>query len=381
MQKDTKKPFMSLEIEGLEKEIQEINSSSAPIKGRIKRKTTSLYDKMSLRFYQFENFFLDEQEGKGNSKFTLEYYKRCFKKLYYFFAFEVPIDESEYQKLLDSDEPDSKIKYGSIMPIAVLEMDNFESKFRYWLKEVEQVNEQTVSSYFRGYRAIVYYAMEKGWIDNHKITISEGEADIKNCYTDTEINRLLKKPSEDDYTQYRNWVIINYLLATGNRVGSIVDLKTNDIDFEEGYINVNRQKNKKPARLPLVKKIIPILKEYIEFYRTDDERYILLGVPLFPNRFGEKMTENGLKKSISDYNKSRGVQKTSIHLFRHTFAKRWIIDGGDLFSLQKILGHSSLKMVQHYSNLYSTDVKKMAEQHAPITKTKTRSGMTMQRRK
>ncbi len=371
----------SIEIEGLEAEIEEMNQGSSPVKGMIARKTKTLYDKMNLRFFRFEELFINEQEGKGNSKFTIAYYRRCFKKLYLFFAFETPIDEEEYAKLVNSDEPNAKVKYGSIMPIVVLEMDDFERKFRYWLKEIEKVNEQTVNSYFRGYRAISYYAMEQGWIDKHDITIPECEANIKNCYTDNEINRLLKKPSIDDFTQYRNWVIINYLLSTGNRVGSIVDISTDDIDFDDGYININRQKNKKPIRLGLVPKMKTIMREYVEYWRTDEEGNILKSEPLFPNKFNERMSENGLKKSIAEFNKSRGVQKTSIHLFRHTFAKRWIVDGGDLFSLQQMLGQSSLKMVQHYSNLYSTDVKKKAEMHAPINHFKTKSGSTLKGKK
>ena len=95
-----------------------------------------------------------------------------------------------------------------------------------------------------------------------------------------------------------------------------------------------------------------------------------LNEPLFCNLYGEKLSENGIKKAIANYNRSRNVEKTSVHLFRHTFAKKWIIDGGDLLQLEKMLGQSSLKMVQHYSNLYASDIKEQAEKHAVITKTR-----------
>lgn len=55
--------------------------------------------------------------------------------------------------------------------------------------------------------------------------------------------------------------------------------------------------------------------------------------------------------------KKRGVSKTSLHLFRHTFAKNWILAKEDIFKLQKILGHQSLKMVNHYLNIYGSDFK------------------------
>ncbi|MCL2697847.1 MAG: tyrosine-type recombinase/integrase, partial [Oscillospiraceae bacterium] len=61
--------------------------------------------------------------------------------------------------------------------------------------------------------------------------------------------------------------------------------------------------------------------------------------------------------AIQTYNRNRGVEKTSIHLFRHIFAKNWIMNGGDIFRLQKILGHSSLEMVKEYVSMLGVDIK------------------------
>ena len=54
----------------------------------------------------------------------------------------------------------------------------------------------------------------------------------------------------------------------------------------------------------------------------------------------------------------RGVSKTSAHLYRHTFAKRWILNGGDIFRLQKLLGHSNLDIVKEYVNMFGRDLTK-----------------------
>jgi integrase/recombinase XerD len=48
--------------------------------------------------------------------------------------------------------------------------------------------------------------------------------------------------------------------------------------------------------------------------------------------------------------------KTSAHLYRHTFAKNWILNGGDIFRLQKVLGHSDLTVVKEYVNMFSNDL-------------------------
>lgn len=76
---------------------------------------------------------------------------------------------------------------------------------------------------------------------------------------------------------------------------------------------------------------------------------------LFVNELGEQMTRNAMQHAIARYNKKRGVEKTSIHAFRHTFAKHYITSGGDAFKLQRLLGHSTLDVTLNYVNLYGTD--------------------------
>ena len=94
-----------------------------------------------------------------------------------------------------------------------------------------------------------------------------------------------------------------------------------------------------------------VLKQFIRDFRSDagEEDY------LFCNVAGERLTENALKLSIYDYNRSRGVNRTSIHAFRHTFAKMWIQNNGDVFRLQKMLGHATLDMTRNYVNLFNPD--------------------------
>ncbi|MGP4073956.1 tyrosine-type recombinase/integrase [Piscibacillus sp. B03] len=63
------------------------------------------------------------------------------------------------------------------------------------------------------------------------------------------------------------------------------------------------------------------------------------------------------KVRFQKYNYSRGVYKTSIHAFRHTYAKNYIQQGGSSLKLQRLLGHSTLDITQKYVNLYSNDLK------------------------
>ena len=88
---------------------------------------------------------------------------------------------------------------------------------------------------------------------------------------------------------------------------------------------------------------------------------------LFCDEYGRMLTENALRLAITHYNHSRGVEKTSIHLFRHTFARKYLVDcGGNAFTLQKLLGHATLKMTKHYCNIYDADIAKSFDRFSPL---------------
>ena len=93
------------------------------------------------------------------------------------------------------------------------------------------------------------------------------------------------------------------------------------------------------------------MEDYLE-HRSGDPT-----APLFVSEYGNQMTLNSLGNAIWNYNHSRGVEKTSMHLFRHTYAKLYIQAGGDPFRLQKLLGHADLTMTRRYVALYADDLR------------------------
>ncbi len=349
----------------------EMQEASLP-KGRIARLKSKQVNKFTTPLWQIEDMFISYQRGKNNTEATIKYYQKVFRNLYRFVAYLVSESPADYAKMLNTSKEAltehtlSDLEFGKIMPLVVLETDDFEAEYHDYILDYLECNEQTLNNIFRGWRAIAYFCMDKGWIDMRNIYIREVAPAIKEVYTDSEIEKLLVKPRPEDFIEYRNWVIINYFLATGNRISSVANLKICDLDFDEGIISVNVQKNRDPSRIAMAEKLKPILIEYIRHYRCDENGIPLSKAYVFCNSYGGKCSPVALGKSLGEYNKSRGVQKTSCHLWRHTFAKRWIQSGGDILSLQKILGHRSLKMVQRYSNLFAEDTKPMVEEHAPI---------------
>ena len=109
--------------------------------------------------------------------------------------------------------------------------------------------------------------------------------------------------------------------------------------------------------------MVSILTDYMAVRRGKPEDY------LFCNQYGEKLSENALRLAITHYNTSRGIQKTSLHLFRHTFARKYLVDcGGNAFTLQRLLWHSTLAMSKRYCNIYDADIAKDYDEFSPLAK-------------
>ena len=213
-------------------------------------------------------------------------------------------------------------------------------------------NAISINSYLRSVRAFLYWCMEQGYLTPFRITIPKAEKKIKETYTDYELSLLLAKPNVNkvSFNRYKIWALSNYLFATGNRISSALSIKIKDLDFENNMITIQKTKNRKQQIIPMSKVLKDILIEYLSYRKGNGEDYV------FCNEWGLQANIRTTQQSIADYNHSRGVNKTSAHLYRHTFAKKWILNGGDIFRLQKILGHSDLTVVREYVNMFSNEV-------------------------
>ena len=220
------------------------------------------------------------------------------------------------------------------------------------LRENKAVNEMSIYTYSRDLKTVMYFFMEQGWLERYKIKLAKTDKQPIETYTDEDLRKLLKKPNlkQCSFTEYKAWVIVNFLLSTGVRQNSLANIKIKDIDFDNKVVYVNITKNRKPLIVPLNDDIIQILKEYLRYRNGERDDY------LFCNIFGKKLVRSTLYHSLWQYNKGRGVETTGLHRFRHTFAKKWVLMGGNVVTLSKILGHHSLEITQNYLNILTCDM-------------------------
>lgn len=149
----------------------------------------------------------------------------------------------------------------------------------------------------------------------------------------------------------------NFLFSTGVRQRSLMNIKVKDVDCDNRVVYVNVTKNRKPLIMPLNQTMVNILTEYLKYRQhKSDEEY------LFCNVFGQQLVKSTCYHMFYGYNKRRGITTTGIHRYRHTFAKQWIVNGGNVVSLSQLLGHSSSEITQNYIHLLVSDIAKQVDE-------------------
>lgn len=224
------------------------------------------------------------------------------------------------------------------------------------------ISPNSVRSYTATLKSFFSWCRQEGLCDV-EIALFKGVETIPQTYSREELEKLLKQPNfrKCEFSEYRCWVIINLLVNNGLRAGSIREIQIRDVYLDKRVILLRHTKTRKVLAMPLGSTMVSILEKYLKYRKGKPEDW------LFCEESGVKLTENALRKAIARYNRSRGVKKTGIHMFRHTFAKMYIVDiGGNALKLQKLLGHSTLAMTKHYVQIYDQDLVDRWDDESPL---------------
>lgn len=230
---------------------------------------------------------------------------------------------------------------GDISAVTVDTVDAFTDM----LKKEHNVNDVSVVSYLRSVRAFLYYCMECNYMTSFKIHLPKCNKEIKEIYTDEQLEKLLKKPDTNtcSFTEYKTWVFENYLIATGNRLSTALNVQIRDLNFEDGIITLRKTKNRKQQIIPLSASLADVLQEYLVVRGGQPEDY------LFCNNYGEQASNRTWQTLVYRYNVKRDVNVTSIHAFRHSFARLWILNHGDIMRLKtKVFARNIIFPILNY---------------------------------
>ena len=206
-------------------------------------------------------------------------------------------------------------------------------------------------------RSFYKFLCREGFINKNivkSIAIPKQDKKIPSFLTIDETFHLLKQPDEKNLLGLRDKSILELFYATGIRIGELVSLNIEDVNFDSRLIKI-KGKGKKERIVPVNENAIKSLTGFIEKRKNMElkKNIIMEGAsPLFTNFRCKRITDRGVRNILVKYICKGNISKNvSPHSLRHSFATHLLEMGADLRVIQELLGHSSLSTTQKYSHI------------------------------
>ena len=232
------------------------------------------------------------------------------------------------------------------------------------------VSNVTINNYIRNIKVFFNWLHEEGEIRKNPvdgITVIKTERKQKTAITKQEFQKIVDTFDYTKFHGYRNKVIVLLLQDTGTRIGETLMLEVDDIDFKHRMILMKHTKARQERYVYFSQVLARELKHYIQF----KDRYAETNL-LFPTTRGTHLTVHSFEKQLKQAGERAGVS-VHPHQIRNNFARQYLLNGGDIFTLSKILGHSSVQVTeQAYMDLTREEISRKYHEHSPLAKWKIR---------
>lgn len=233
--------------------------------------------------------------------------------------------------------------------------------------DTKEMENSSINGKLRYLRAFFNILQEEGLGENNPmvgIKLRKENTDTVKPLTDDVVKILLNQPNQRTFLGKRNYVCMLLMLGTGIRPSELLSLHVDD--WRDFHIIVRGEiaKDGEQRILPLTSSLVKELYKYVQIRGDWGGKW------LFPNHEGDRFTTHGLYQALKKCAKRGGVDPKLItpYVFRHTFAINFLKAGGDVFKLQKILGHSSLEMSRRYVKWSTQDLQEGFEEISPVEK-------------
>lgn len=180
------------------------------------------------------------------------------------------------------------------------------------------------------------------------------------------IDKLMEMPLDSTPAGMRDRAMLEILYGCGLRISELTNLTLTQLHLSDEIIRVVG-KGDKTRFVPVGSKALYALKRYLELGRPDfrkpnaDDKGVV-----FLNRFGKPMSRVGAYGIITNYfERAFPGKKYTPHTLRHSFATHIIEGGGDIRTVQELLGHASIATTQIYTHLDSAYLRSVMEKYHP----------------
>jgi len=254
--------------------------------------------------------FMRIKKTKNLSEDTIRYYENSFKYFSEFFDVSSPCSEFTLDRYYDYIE---------------------------FLQKTHNANPITMNTYLRGLRTMLYFFMEMGYTRKFKIELLKVQKNIKETYTEDELDLLLRKPDlkKCSFTEYRCWIMANYFLATGNRLRTALNLKIGHVDFDNNLILLGKTKNGRQQLIPMSNYLSEILQEYLVYRKGEADDYVFCSV------HGTQLTRGGT---------------TTLSLRKSWGYHAWTSGEISPVVIMDIFNHSSYEITRRYLGIAQDDL-------------------------
>ena len=247
-----------------------------------------------------------------------------------------------------------------------------------FLSSLDGLSAKTLLNYHVGLSALWTWGIKEGLVTRHIVrdvpyprpdrheVAAYSEHDIKAmlaaCDRSKAYARPGRAPSDGRRPEaHRDRAIILLLLDTGIRASELCELRCAHLDLKNYRLRVLGK-----GRKERILSVSPTTAKAIWRYHAtrDDLREAAI---VFATRDGSAIDRNNLRHTLQAIGERAGVSGVTVHRFRHTFAIMFLRNGGTVFALQRLLGHSTLEMVQRYLAIAQTDIERAHKEASPVT--------------
>ena len=223
----------------------------------------------------------------------------------------------------------------------------------------------TVAAHVRTLKSFASWLEEDGYTERNvfgRLKCPKLPKKVTKVLTEAEILTLFGCLNTSTFTGARLATVMSVLLDTGVRANELCGLAVGDVDIENRRVKVLGKGQ----------------KERYAFFGVSTQRALLKWKVVwrdsladgtssfFLNENGSGLTYSALSQAMKRLSKRASIARLHCHLFRHTFAVRYLLNGGNLMALRDILGHSSIEVTQIYLSMTPAHLQVQYEQFSPM---------------
>lgn len=230
-----------------------------------------------------------------------------------------------------------------------------------FMLDEQKLSETSVNLHLSGLQAFYRYLLLTGQVkDNPVVKVSRPKKKkrLPTFLRQQEMDRLLDEQMFiDDFWGRRDRLIILMLYMTGMRRAELLSLKDEDIRCDEMLVKVTGKRDKQRL-IPFGQELLDAVRDYLEA-RSREFGQCEGFATFFCGKKGQAMSPTEIERVVKEnLSKVTNQRKRSPHVLRHTFATTLLNNGADLQSIQKLLGHESLKTTEIYTHVSFEEMKK-----------------------